>query len=65
MANTVTVTASKATVSVARIDRCATQFVIRSGKSRTVDGAERRALIRLESDASLALTTDSEFVFGC
>ena len=67
MANTVTVaaTASTATVSAAGIDRCATPLVVRSGESRTVDGTERRALIRLESDASLTLTTGSEFIFGC
>jgi hypothetical protein len=65
MANTVAVTASEATVSAARIRRCATQFVVRSGESRTVDGTERRALMRLESDASVALATDSEFIFGC
>jgi len=65
MANTVTVRSREATVSVARVNRCTTQFVVRSGESRTVDGTERRALIRLESDASLALATDSGFIFGC
>jgi len=65
MANTVTVRSREATVSVARVKRCTTQFVVRSGESRTVDGTERRALVGLESDASLALTTDSEFIFGC
>jgi hypothetical protein len=65
MTNTVTVTSPEAAVSVARVKRCTTQFVIRSGESRTVDGTERRDLVRLESDASLALTTDSEFIFGC
>lgn len=67
MTNTVTVTAtaSTATVSAAGIDRCATPLVVRSGTSRTVDGTERRKLIRFESDGSLALTADSEFIFGC
>ena len=65
MPNTVTVRSRKATVSVTRIKRCATQLVVRSGESRTINGTERRALVRLESDASLALTTDSEFIFGC
>jgi hypothetical protein len=53
------------TISAADIDRCATPLVVRSGTSRTVDGIERRSLIRLESDTSLTLTTDSEFIFGC
>jgi hypothetical protein len=65
MANTVTVRSREATVSVTRVKRCATQFVVRSGESRTVNGTERRSLVRLESDASLALATNSEFIFGC
>jgi len=67
MTNTVTLTetVSTVTISAAGIDRCATPLVVRSGTSRTIDGTERRALIRLESEGSLALTADSEFIFGC
>jgi hypothetical protein len=67
MANTVTVaaTASTVTISATGIDRCATALVVRSGESRTVDGTKRRDLLRLESDASVALATDSGFIFGC
>ena len=67
MENTVTVTetASTATISAVDIERCSTPLVVRSGTSRTIDGTERRAQIRLESDASLRLTADSELIFGC
>jgi len=67
MRNTVTLAeaVSTATVSAVDVERCATPLVVRSGTSRTIDGTERRELIRFESDGSLALTADSEFIFGC
>jgi len=62
---TLTETVSTATISAVDIERCSTPLVVRSGTSRTVDGTERRELIRFESNGSLALTADSEFIFGC
>jgi len=65
MVNTVTVAASEATVSMARIRRCATTLLIRSGETETVDGTVRRRELQFESDAALAFDDGDQFIFGC
>jgi len=65
MVDTVTIDRRDATVSMMRIERCNTRLLVRSGETRIIDGTERRSSIRFESNASLELTTNSEFVLGC